>query len=191
MTERSLQGLPAILKAKICLVGENAVGKTSLVRRYVLDQFDDRYLTTLGAKVMKKEVRVENPKHGRAVLVDLAIWDIMGQPSFRDLLREAYFGGAQGILAVADLTRKETLDNLPSWIEAVVQTVGPVPVVVAANKADLAEQAKYEVDEVESVLRISPSDRFLTSAKTGALVNATFGRLASLVADAQLNRSHY
>ena len=136
--EGSLRGPPAILKAKVCLVGENAVGKTSLVRRYVLDQFDDRYITTLGAQVMKKEVRLEDPKLGGPMIVDLTTWDVMGQPSFRELLREAYFSGAQGILAVVDLTRRETLDNLPPWIEAVVRTVGPVPLVVAANKADLA-----------------------------------------------------
>ncbi len=187
--EGSLRGPPAILKAKVCLVGDNAVGKTSLVRRFVLDQFDDRYITTLGAKVMKKEVRLEDPKLGRPVIVDLTAWDIMGQPSFRELLREAYFSGAQGIMAVVDLTRRETLDNLPAWIDAVVRTVGPVPVVVAGNKADLTDQAKYGPDEIESVTRISASNRFLTSAKTGALVNATFERVASVVAEAQLHQS--
>ena len=187
--EGTQRGPPAILKAKVCLVGENAVGKTSLVRRYVLDQFEDRYITTLGAKVTKKEVRLEDPKLSRPVVVDLTAWDIMGQPSFRELLREAYFSGVQGVLAVVDLTRRETLDNLPAWIETVVRTVGPVPMVVAANKADLAGQAKYGPDEIQSVTKISQSDTFLTSAKTGALVNATFERLASLVAYAQLHRS--
>jgi len=71
--EGSLRKSPAILKAKVCLVGENAVGKTSLVRRYVLDQFADQYITTLGAKVMKKEVRVEDPKQGGPIVVDLTI----------------------------------------------------------------------------------------------------------------------
>ncbi len=187
--EGSLRGRPAILKAKVCLVGESAVGKTSLVRRYVLDQFSDRYITTLGAKVMKKEVHLDDPRLGGPVTVDLTTWDIMGQPSLRELLREAYFSGAQGILAVVDLTRRETLDNLPAWIEAVVRTVGPVPVVVAANKADLAEQVKYGPDEIQSVTRISRSDTFLTSAKTCALVNATFERLASLVVETELHRS--
>ncbi len=179
----------ATLKAKVCLVGENAVGKTSLVRRYVLDQFEDRYITTLGAKVMKKEVRLEDPKLGGPVIVDLTTWDIMGQPSFRELLREAYFSGAQGILAVVDLTRRETLDNLPAWIQAVERIVGPVPTVVAANKADLVDRAQYGPQEIDSVTKVSTSDIFLTSAKTGQLVNATFERLASLVATAQLGRS--
>ncbi len=186
--EGSLRGSPATLKAKVCLVGENAVGKTSLVRRYVLDQFDNRYITTLGAKVMKKEVRVENPEHSGLVIVDLTIWDIMGQSSFRELLREAYFSGAQGVLAVVDLTRLETLDKVTAWIEAVMRTTGPVSVIVAGNKADLADRAAYGPAEIESVTRIPSSDQFLTSAKTGASVNATFERLASLIVDAQLGR---
>jgi len=184
----SLQGPPAVLKAKVCLVGDNAVGKTSLVRRYVLDQFDDRYITTLGAKVTKKEIRVDDLKGGGAVAVDLTIWDIMGAPSFRELLREAYFHGAQGVLAVADLTRRDTLDHLPEWIDAVVRTVGPVPVVVAANKADLSDQTAYGPNEIETATKLSSSDGFLTSAKTGANVEAAFQRLATLVADAQLRR---
>ncbi len=125
--EGSLRSPPAVLKTKVCLVGDNAVGKTSLVRRYVLDQFDDRYLSTLGAKVTKKELRLDNPKGGGAVLVRLTIWDIMGQPSFRELLRDAYFRDAQAALAVADVTRRETLDQLPAGSTRSCAPQGPCP----------------------------------------------------------------
>jgi len=100
------------LKSKICLLGEKAVGKTSLVRRYVLNMFDDHYITTIGTKVSKKEVRVFQPEKDRVVDVDMTIWDIMGEKGFRELLREAYFYGANGILAVCDSTRRRTLDDL-------------------------------------------------------------------------------
>jgi small GTP-binding protein len=184
----SLRGPPAILKAKVCLVGDAGVGKTSLVRRYVLDQFDDRYITTLGAKVTKKELRLDDPRGGGPVVVDLTIWDIMGQSSFRELLREAYFRDTQAVLAVADLTRRETLDHLPAWIDAVGRTVGAVPVVVAANKADLADRAEYGAAEVDAVARSLGGESFATSAKTGDHIEAAFRRLATLVADAQLRR---
>ncbi len=188
MVQGSLRGPPAVLKAKVCLVGDNVVGKTSLVRRYVLDQFDDRYISTLGAKVTKKELRLDDPKGGGPVVVDLTIWDIMGQPSFRELLREAYFRNAQGVLPVADLTRRETLDHLPAWIDAVVRTTGSVPVVVAANKADLAGNAAYGHADIARAAEAFGADVFVTSAKTGANVEAAFRRLATLVADAQLRR---
>src|SRR3990170_698487 len=99
------------MKAKVCLVGEHAVGKTSLIRRYVLDEFDDRYIVTLGAKVSKREMTIALPGLGE-VLMDMTVWDIMGSRGFRELLREAYFHWAQGILAVCDITRYETLSDL-------------------------------------------------------------------------------
>src|SRR2546425_2377432 len=97
------------MKIKICLVGEAAVGKTSLIRRFVLDDFDDKYIQTLGTKVSKKELSVS--QDGEAVKVDMTIWDIMGQKGFRELLKEAYFYGAKGVIAVTDVTRKTTLDD--------------------------------------------------------------------------------
>src|SRR2546428_898478 len=86
------------MKVKVCLVGEGAVGKTCLIRRFIQDQFDDRYISTLGAKVSKKEIKVDGANGGMDV--DMTIWDIMGEKGFRELLKEAYFHGAQGVLAV-------------------------------------------------------------------------------------------
>ena len=121
-------------KAKVCLVGNPAVGKTSLVRRYVLDAFDDRYLTTVGTKVSKKPVRVTDPSQDLDADVDLMIWDIMGQPGFREMLKDAYFFDAKGVLAVADLTRKDTLEDLRNWIKAVEGVTGKVPVIAEVRK---------------------------------------------------------
>src|SRR3972149_3594222 len=67
------------LKAKVCLVGEKAVGKTSLIRRFVLNTFDDRYITTIGTKVSKKEITVWKPEEGIEWAVDMTVWDIMGE----------------------------------------------------------------------------------------------------------------
>ena len=103
---------PYLLKSKICLVGERGVGKSSLIRRYVLDQFDDKYVRTLGAKVEKKTMRLDVPERHAQVDIYMAIWDIIGHVGFRQLLGDSFFNGAQGILAVADLTRRETLPVL-------------------------------------------------------------------------------
>ena len=162
-----------LMKSKICLVGEHAVGKTSLIRRYVLDEFDDRYITTLGAKVSKKEFEMlidgESP-----VSMDMTIWDIMGSKGFRELLREAYFHGAQGILAVCDVTREETLGELDGWVESVFRTVGDIPVVFAINKMDLKNKAAFGEEEVKQATEAFDAPYFFTSAKRGENVEEAF-----------------
>src|SRR5437016_14383229 len=70
------------IKTKVCLVGEAAVGKTSLIRRFVQDEFDDRYITTLGAKVSKREMAFETPDRTK-IHMDMTVWDIMGEKGFR------------------------------------------------------------------------------------------------------------
>ncbi|TLZ70824.1 MAG: GTP-binding protein [Methanobacteriota archaeon] len=172
---------PRRLKAKICLVGEHAVGKTSLIRRFVLDEFDDRYIVTLGAKVSKKEMGFSMPD-GTPVHMDMTIWDIMGSKGFRELLREAYFHGAQGILATCDTTRYETLEDLDSWVESVFRTVGEIPVVFAVNKGDLKDQAAFGEEQIKLATEGFDSPWFHCSAKTGENVEELFRSLATTIA---------
>ena len=174
------------LKSKICLIGEKAVGKTSLIRRYVLDMFDDQYLTTIGTKVTKKEARIFLPEQDLLVDVDMTIWDIMGEKGFRELLKDAYFYGANGILAVADQTRRKTLDDLDDWIDGVEQVVGKVPLLIAVNKCDLASSAQFGERDVEQVARAFDCPFLLTSAKSGTNVEEAFRRIGQMVTESQL-----
>ncbi len=174
------------LKSKICLVGEKAVGKTSLIRRYVLNLFDEQYLTTIGTRVSKKEARVFLPERDVLVDLDLQIWDIMGEKGFRELLKEAYFYGANGILAVADVTRRRTLDDLDDWVDGVEQIVGKVPVLIAVNKSDLAVSAQYGDRDVEQVARAYGCPYLMTSAKSGENVEEAFRRIGQMVTESQL-----
>ena len=170
------------MKVKVCLVGEGAVGKTCLIRRFIHDQFDDRYISTLGAKVSKKEVVVGNPKTNGEIAIDMTIWDIMGEKGFRELLKEAYFHGAQGILAVCDITRKDTLHELNDWIAAVNRVTGNIPVQFLANKSDLRDQAKVTDVDVKVLADSHKSPFLFTSAKTGENVEASFVKLAEMIA---------
>ena len=174
------------LKSKICLVGEKNVGKTSLIRRYVLDTFDDRYITTVGTKVTKKEVKVFKPEIDADVLVDMTIWDIMGEKGFRELLKDAYFYGANAVLAVADITRKKTLNDLDDWIDGVEKIAGKVPIFISVNKTDLIDEAQFSEKEVSQMAKAFESDFLFTSAKSGEGVEQCFKRLGELVVDHQL-----
>ena len=177
---------PYLLKSKICLVGERGVGKTSLIRRYVLDQFDDKYVRTLGAKVEKKTMRIDLAERHAQIDVSMAIWDIIGHVGFRQLLGDSFFNGAQGILAVADLTRRETLPVLTGWVEAAESVAGKVPVVLVANKADLTAEAQVGAADLAEMANAFGCTYVLTSAKNGHNVEDTFVRLATHIAKARL-----
>lgn len=164
------------IKVKVCLVGDVAVGKTSLVKRFVLESFDDRYVATVGTKVTKKTV--DFVWKGAPATLDMMVWDIMGEKGFRALLRDAYFEGAHGVLAVCDLTRKDTFYDLDNWVQMVRKQVGDVPVVFLGNKADLGERRVVSEEELSRLAAIHNASHFLTSAKTGAGVNEAFKALA-------------
>jgi len=171
------------IKTKVCLVGEAAVGKTSLIRRYVQDEFDDRYITTLGAKVSKKELTFDAPGKDVRVQMDMTIWDIMGEKGFRDLLKEAFFHGAKGTVAVCDLTRYSTLKELDDWVQSVFNVVGEIPVVFAINKIDLKDEVMilYGDKEIGQAARAFEAPYYYTSAKSGENVETIFRKLGTMV----------
>jgi len=171
------------IKTKVCLVGEAAVGKTSLIRRFVQDEFDDRYITTLGAKVSKREMTFDLAGKKERMQMDVTIWDIMGEKGFRDLLKEAFFTGTKGVLAVCDLTRYSTLKELDDWVQGVFRVVGEIPVVYAINKVDLKDEVMilYGHKEISQATRAFEAPFFYTSAKTGENVDLLFRRLGTMI----------
>lgn len=174
------------LKAKVCLVGDNSVGKTSLIRRYVFDDFEDKYLATLGAKVTKKMERVPFPELGVEYQVLMIIYDIMGAKEFRSLLREAYFFGAQGLIAVCDMTSGDTFESLEDWIVNAYNVTGQVPVELLGNKIDLRDRLVISEGEIRKLGQSYGGPHKLTSAKTGDNVEPAFGDIARLLAKRNL-----
>ena len=171
------------LTTKVCLVGDSSVGKTSLIRRYVFDDFDDRYISTLGTKVTKRELNVPFPEMDLEIDVKLLIFDIIGEKGFRALLREAYFQGANGIMAVCDVTRGETLESLDGWIDNAYGVTGKVPLHVLANKSDLEDSVVISEREVNQLSRAFDSSFDYTSAKTGDNVERVFELVAKRLAN--------
>ena len=170
-----------VLKAKICLVGEAAVGKTSLVRRYVENSFDDRYISTLGSKVSLKRIWLSSKKDSsRQLEVQLSIWDLIGERSYLETLHQEYLRGAQGLIAVCDVTRYSTFEALDEWITEAFRISGEVPLAIVVNKVDLKDQVMVLYDEGEPQEKAQRFGGFATwsSAKSGENVNPVFGRLA-------------
>lgn len=160
---------------KVCLLGDGAVGKTSLVHRYVYDAFDDKYIMSFGTKVSKKTVEVSD------TVVDLLIWDILGQKT-HESLHGAYYRGAAGAIAVCDYTRRPTLDSISSWVSGFKAVVGDMPVILLANKSDLSRS--YGLEDVRAVGSSAGAEVLETSAKTGENVESAFSRLTSVMLEA-------
>ena len=173
------------VKLKICLVGEPAVGKTSLIRRFVHNAFQDDYTVTLGTRISKKELRLPLSEGEDPEGVTLVIWDIMGQEGIRELLKEAFFQGAQGILMVCDVTRPETLPKLEGWRESVQEVAGPLPSILLASKADLTDQVTLPDTDLDAACQGWDCSWQFSSAKTGQGVEEAFERLTRVILDGQ------
>jgi small GTP-binding protein len=164
---------------KMCIYGEGAVGKTCLIRRYVDNSFDEKYLMTIGTNISKKKVILIHPQQKDVgVEVSLQIWDIMGQMGFSDLLKKKHFEGAKGAIGVCDITRRSTLEDLEFWTDSLLQTVGKIPVIFLANKCDLANQHKFGEKELSALAQKYGAVWGFTSARTGENVEKTFNVLA-------------
>jgi small GTP-binding protein len=176
------------MKIKVCMVGDSGVGKTSLVRRYVMDFFDDRYIVTLGTKITKKRILVKDNPLGAPIEVTMTLWDIMGQESFRELLKESYFYGANGLIAVMDITDAGTIVSIRRWIDLAQGVAGRVPVHLVVNKIDLKEKATMLPEEVANVARELNATWGLTSAKTGERVEDGFQSVANAIVQNRFTR---
>ncbi len=169
------------VKLKVCLVGDRGVGKTSLVRRYVLDVFSDRYVRTLGTKVSKKEVDLVVPQEDLRIHALIQVWDIMGHQGFRELLRAAYFHGCQGLLAVCDVTEQPTLGSIDTWVDGAFNVAGNVPVHLLVNKADLEPTVRER--DVQAFAEPRHMPYVYTSAKRGDNVMRAFEDLARRITE--------
>ncbi|HMF30868.1 MAG TPA: Rab family GTPase [Candidatus Lokiarchaeia archaeon] len=166
------------LKFKVLVLGDWAVGKTSLVRHFVEKKFYEDYLPTLGVNILVKDFPMEF--RGEEVTVTFALWDVAGQEVFRPLL-PTYHKSASGIYFVADLTRLQSFESLELWHRDVYRTLDhPVPTILLANKCDL----DYWVDEsflAESAEQIGAFSYFKTSANTGENVAEAFEAMATRI----------
>lgn len=160
-----------MLQKKVCMLGSFAVGKTSLVRRYVDSVFSEKYVTTIGVKIDKKVVSVGEQE------VSLLLWDVYGEDNHQSVL-PAYLRGMAGYLLVVDPTRPNTIGRAAKLQALVTETVGPIPYILVLNKVDLKDQWVSDLSELDA-LKSTASAFTETSAKLDTGVSDMFERLAS------------
>ena len=158
---------------KVVILGDAAVGKTSLINRFVEDKFSEDYRATLGANIVRKDVNLNN------VRVRLIMWDLAGQEKYR-VVRSMYFQGCEGALLVYDVTRYNTLDNINSkWLRDFKKYVKKKGVyILIGNKIDLKDQVVIPTERgKELAKKINASSFIETSAKLGENIEEAFSLL--------------
>ncbi len=154
------------IERKIVILGDSAVGKTALARRFVDDEFHENYRPTAAAKPWKKTVEQGEEE------ITLAIWDIAGHTL---QLHPAFYSGAHGAILVCDLTNKSSADSLTQWHNALMNKMGRIPVIVLANKSDL--NPEYDLDYIKKY----GYDAVEVSARTGEGVKEAFEEIAKSI----------
>ena len=162
---------------KVVMIGAGGSGKTALVNRFLTQKFSEQYIVTIGSQFAVKKVTVQN--NGRAVVVKLLVWDLAGQERF-DFIRESYYRGSKGALLVFDTTRKSTFMELEKWINETENALGQrIPIILLANKVDLAEQRVITTEMGKSFTEEHGLVGYLeTSALNGQNVEEAFQMLA-------------
>jgi small GTP-binding protein len=165
----------SVIQKKIILMGNFAVGKTSLVRRYVEGRFSEKYLSTIGVQISRKTLRRGD------IELKLILWDVAGGEDFIKY-QPNYLRGAAGAILVCDLTRRETLESLPRYLEQFIDVESTSPIaVLLGNKADLETQFEFDVEDLRTMSEYLGVPFLLTSAKTGNQVEEAFETLADLI----------
>jgi len=164
-----------LVASKVCVVGDFAVGKTSVIERFVNNQFSGKYLSTVGVKIDTKEIDLPD----LSMVHKLVIWDVAGSDRFGHT-EFAYLRGASGYIYVVDGTRPLTLEAVRNLREQIIEKHGLAPAVVLLNKVDLESDWSISEAELEQLGTLFDAV-YRTSAKTGQDVERALNFLSDLI----------
>lgn len=163
-----------VISKKICLLGDFGVGKTSLVRRFVYDFFEDKYISTIGVKVSRKTVTIA--RQNDTVDLTFMLWDLAGSEVF-SRIQATYLRGSSGAVLVCDLTRPETLESMSGYVQDLLSINPNALFAIAGNKQDLRDQRQISDEQIAEMANRLDAPHYLTSAKTGQDVDTLFRQL--------------
>ena len=156
---------------KLLLIGESNVGKTSIILRYIENEFQTSGISTCGVDVKCKYVSLENTK------IRLDIWDTAGQERFRGLAKN-YFRGANGFILVYDITDIKSFGKLKGWMNDAKEKIdGEFKMIVVGNKKDFEEERQVSLEELEEFGKQNNVITMEVSAKTGEGIDLMFNKI--------------
>lgn len=178
------KGTPTDFGIKVVMMGDGAVGKTSLVLRYTQNTFSPEYKQSLGASFAVQDLEIQR-QH-----VKLVIWDVAGQPSFRQVRRH-YYSGAHGAFLVFDVTEPSTFMNLYNWYTDFQRVVPEGVIILIGNKVDLEKNRLVPTEAAQMLQKWWNLLYVETSAATSEGVKKAFQILAEqALQQAKAQRSH-
>jgi len=162
---------------KVIVIGDPAVGKTELLAKFAKNQFEEKYLPTVGVSILKEPIKLEDFD----ITITLMFWDVAGQPQFY-MLHRPYYNGADGMILVFDLTRSSTFSNINNWYSSAVKYgLGEIPRILIGNKSHLKDERKIILPMAEHLSKKINAPYYETSTLTGENVNLVFKKIAELI----------
>ena len=156
--------------AKLIINGDFKVGKTSLIKRFVENTFNETYISTIGVEISKKSVVMDEDTS-----INFVLWDIGGQVGSMAPYRRRFYEGASAAFIVIDRTRLNNLESVKKWYKEIKTSVARnLPIVIVGNKSDLQEEIVISEEEIKVVAKQLGFHYILTSARTGENVNEAF-----------------
>lgn len=163
------------INLKIILVGDVSVGKTSVIERFVNNNFKDDYTCTIQAEQKTKIINEDSN-----TLIRMDIWDTAGQEKFRSLTRQ-YYRDSQGAILVFDITNKTTFDSLKTWIDDIKDySDKDIPIIIVGNKSDLIDEREVSENNINKFLN-DKYTYFEVSAKYGNNIDLAFNKIKKLI----------
>jgi Ras-related protein Rab-1A len=168
------------IRLKFLIIGDSAVGKTSMLLKYTDNFFPESHLATIGVEFKTKEIEYNGYK------VELQVWDTAGQERFKSITK-SFFRNTNGIIFVYDITQKNTFKNVKDWIkDSEVNDFGFKRILVG-NKIDLQNKRQVQLEDAKEMADKKNMEVMETSAKTGANVNKVFMKLVELILENKSN----
>ena len=158
---------------RLAILGDSAVGKTSIINTFMNIEFKEEFVTTVGWDKMVTKVKLENGED-----IKLSVWDTAGQERFRASALKVV-RKSQGIALAFDLTEKKTFDNVVNWLNIIKDNFNNVPIVLMGNKCELNEKRQIKKEEAEELAKNHHLPYFETSAKLNININEAFQKLAN------------
>ena len=165
---------------KIIVIGDPAVGKSSLLRKFTSEKFEHEYIPTVGVNILKEQLTIKDV-NGNDIPVSLMMWDIAGQPQFY-MLHRPYFNGADGMILVYDITRSSSFSNINNWYSTCVKYgLSSIPRILIGNKIDLKDERKIIQPMAEHLSQKINAPFYETSALKGTNVSLIFEKISKAV----------